>query len=629
MKAAALAALLQLCCAQRAAAVASRAEQPPAAASVAARTETRPKSPPFLRRRRRRWRASRLASRRSPLGARAPLPDARNCTWKTLTQKLDHFGGEAATFDQRLCVYEGFVPHNVSRILLYVGNESPVDEYVNNTGLMWEYGALRPGTLLVWAEHRYEARSTPRTAGVEACLSYCTVEQALADYALVVAKLHAAYGRTPVVAVGGSYGGMLAAWFRLKYPASVQGAIAASAPIWGLPLCRPPLNGGAVAVARAFGEAGGSEHCAHNLHGAFPVIAELGKTAAGRALLSERFRLCPGTLGTDQEAGLRLAEAVQGVFFDVAEANYPFSSTYITSAVGPGKYPLPSWPARVACEQLAAPIVAVHGGGAEFVVSVDGASVHVSWDVTVSDFFPRATAADLESMPQLRRLLDGARGAWGVWCNVTKQLTCFDPRRCDSSNGVANDYRPAVEPKSDTCSAQYAGGPASAWEPVVCNDDLNLVNYLHQGGDDGLYWPPNHAKGASLEDALGPVGTVGEGCAAPPGLSGYPATSDPWSRWLDAFFGGRSLEGYSNVIFSNGLLDPWSGAGVYDDASVLRPGAYTGPWLRNISSRRDVAALILPLGAHHLDLMFSDDKDPPEAPYARAVEYAAIDRWTR
>jgi len=569
-------------------------------------------------RHRRRWRASRLASRRSPFTA--SLPDARNCSWKTLSQKLDHFGSLSTTFAQRLCLYDGFAK-SVTRVLLYVGNESPVEEYVNNTGLMWEYASTRPGTLLVWAEHRFEAQSTPKTKGMRDCLSYCTVEQALADYALVTQKLRSVYGNVPVIAIGGSYGGMLAAWFRLKYPASVQGAISASAPIWGLPLTRPPLNGGAIAVARAFGKAGGSQHCSNNLRGAFPLLSEIGKTTVGRTFLSERFRLCPGSLGSDAEAGLRLAKAVQGVFFDVAEADYPFASTYITSAVGPGNYALPAWPARVACGELFESLVDV----TDDEVIVDGVSISVDWDTTSSSFFPTASLSDLEGMPRLNKLLDGTLNAWGVWCNVTGQLQCFDPSRCDSSNSVVE----TATASADTCSKEYAGGAASAWEPVVCNDDLNLVNYLHQGESDGLYWPPNYPRGETLEDALGPIGTKGAGCAPPPGLAGYPSTSDPWSQWLDAYFGRKSLEGYSNIIFSNGLLDPWSSAGVYDDMTVIEPGSYAGPWLRNISSSKDVSALILPLGAHHLDLMFSDDNDPPEAPYARMVEYAAIDRWTK
>ena len=87
------------------------------------------------------------------------------------------------------------------------GNESPIEPYVNNTGLMWNLGK-EMGALIVFAEHRYEGQSLPPLDGVEDCIAYGTTAQALADYAALVASLKTEYDtKAPVIAFGGSYGG--------------------------------------------------------------------------------------------------------------------------------------------------------------------------------------------------------------------------------------------------------------------------------------------------------------------------------------------------------------------------------------------------------------------------------------
>ena len=53
------------------------------------------------------------------------------------------------------------------------------------------------------------------------------------DYVELIKEIRYQYAATdlPCIVFGGSYGGMLASWLRMKYPHVFQGALASSAPI--------------------------------------------------------------------------------------------------------------------------------------------------------------------------------------------------------------------------------------------------------------------------------------------------------------------------------------------------------------------------------------------------------------
>lgn len=127
-----------------------------------------------------------------------------------------------------------------SPILFYTGNEGDIELFAENTGFIWEI-APQLRALIIFAEHRYYGKSLPfgnASFDTPEHLGFLSSEQALADYAALLENInphfamHLGSRKRAVIAIGGSYGGMLAAWFRMKYPHMVNGALAASAPIF-------------------------------------------------------------------------------------------------------------------------------------------------------------------------------------------------------------------------------------------------------------------------------------------------------------------------------------------------------------------------------------------------------------
>ncbi|KAG6445959.1 hypothetical protein O3G_MSEX004178 [Manduca sexta] len=74
-------------------------------------------------------------------------------------------------------------------------------------------------------------------------------------------------------------------------------------------------------------------------------------------------------------------------------------------------------------------------------------------------------------------------------------------------------------------------------------------------------------------------------------------------------YGGASLEAASNIVFSNGLRDPWAAGGIWNDIND------------------SVKAVVLVDAAHHLDLMASNSADPPSVKMARQFHKDNIRKW--
>jgi len=133
---------------------------------------------------------------------------------------------------------------------------------------------------------------------------------------------------------------------------------------------------------------------------------------------------------------------------------------------------------------------------------------------------------------------------------------------------------------------------AAAWDVLQCNQ-LAMPNST---GDDSMFLKFSYNYTANTAS-----------CNTQYGMS-------PDYEWAVREFGGRMIardfQGYSNIIFSNGNLDPWIAGGVTEFIGLKLP------------------YYIIQGGAHHLDLRLPNDVDKgTDVERVRGHEQRDLESW--
>eukprot|EP00056_Hartaetosiga_gracilis_P015991 m.3551 g.3551 ORF g.3551 m.3551 type:complete len:511 (+) comp3593_c0_seq1:107-1639(+) len=483
----------------------------------------------------------------------AQTPTSANCTELYLEQQIDHFNfapvsvpNHPSTFLQRYFVCDQFVDKSSQEdtpIFFYFGNEDDVTLYVNHTGLMWE-NAPAFKALLVFGEHRYYGKSQPFEPGTPNCMNWLTSEQAMADDAYIIRHVKKKYNLedSRVVGFGGSYGGMLGTYFKRHYPATIDGLIAGSAPIWSFADLSPPYDYYAfnnIIADDASSPGGCSDACKNNYITVQKRIFTLMESETGRALMKKQLRLCDKLTKASQAEDV--IAWTQNAWSYMAMGDYPYPSGYIIHNYGL----LPAYPVRVACKPLSAPHLQV--GSDE-------------------------------------QLLEALHGAMNVFYNYTHEKACFP--LVDSTVSAKMGHHPHHMLKRGADMDQKCTGD---WGYQWCTE---MVMPSNQGGSKDMFLPPSVFNFTAMT----------EGCKQQWNVA-------PRQSWSSVALASKDVSKLENVVFSNGGLDPWRAGGV----------------VQNISS--SVHALVIPSGAHHIDLMFSTPQDPPDVIQAREFEVQKMWEW--
>lgn len=154
-------------------------------------------------------------------------------------------------------------------------------------------------------------------------LEFLSSRQALGDLAGFVAFATAKYGLNPSnkwISFGGSYPGMLAGWFRLKYPHLVHGSVASSAPVKAQLDMVGYNDVAAAAYSVSDNGVGGSPACTLAIAAGHAEIGDMFNSTSGRMKLSQLFGRLPAWYASYQN---QADFAGNGVAYFPSQGNDP------------------------------------------------------------------------------------------------------------------------------------------------------------------------------------------------------------------------------------------------------------------------------------------------------------------
>jgi hypothetical protein len=159
-----------------------------------------------------------------------PPPSPPQFVTRWFNLPLDHFSSiERRNFDLRYLVNENVYREN-GPIFIFVGGSEEITEEFIVSGNIFEV-AQSQGGVLIALEHRFFGQSRPTADSSFENLQWLSVHQTVADIGRFANFIRGRYLDAPVITFGRSYGGSLAVWARQKYPNSIDGAFASSAPL--------------------------------------------------------------------------------------------------------------------------------------------------------------------------------------------------------------------------------------------------------------------------------------------------------------------------------------------------------------------------------------------------------------